>query len=1247
MATEVEVVARITADTTGMTGGLAKAQGSLASFGKSLTTTGKSLTTYVTLPIVALGAAAMVAFDKVDEGMDTVAARSGATGKELAGLQDVFKNVAAGATQDMSTVGEVVGQLAGRFDITGKALEDMASGVLTFARVTGTDAETAMSTLSKALTAFSLSADDSAQVMDILTAASQQSGVGVDTLAQQLAIAGPAFQTFGFDINQTTGVLAAFGKAGIPATRMVSGMNTAFKKMQAAGVTDMNKGLTDLFTTIRDSKSPTEATALAVEYFGSRVGVTLAQSIRSGKISLEELVTGVQGAEGALGNAAKAVEGPQEAFARLKNQAMLLGYEFIQTIEPAIQAVIGVAQRFVDALRGMDDEQKKLIIGVLAVAAAIGPMLLIAGKLITSFVAIKGALGPLIAVFTGASGGAGGLAGALAALTGPVGIVIAAIVALVAIFVAMWKVSEDFRNGVMGVFNAVKGAISKAVDTIKSKLQENAGAIDFLHDAFKAVADFIGSVILPLYGQYLSGVIQVVTTVIGWLIDAFGAWTNALKTAIPVVLNFIATAVRGFADMENAVLTVLSAIVRGMADTFGWLPFGMGDALKSAADGIENFRVTAVERLNGFADGVDNAANAVRNMGNDVSAVGGGDLPRLEDGSIGAMSAVEALGEEAATTAGLVDGLSLSVDGLIDAIDRMRMADQWKTTLNNLNKEAKDFTGNLNGGNQAARDFRDKVLDAFTQAAENAKKLGGSAEEQQLRVAKSMKQIVQGLRDSGIKDGDIKAFLGKLDLTPTEVKKIMGKIPMEASGTARSGGQQVGAAVASGAAAGINNGTTAVTSAAVAMAQAAYRKAMAALDAHSPSKVFIRVGRTVSDGFAIGIENGIPQVESLIKKMTQIVKGLADKVSEEAAAKMTEALDKFKSRLADIESTLKERMRTIADIRKSWGEWVRDLTASEPTISGALQAADKTWAKIKDTIGSTKKVTDGTLSSVQRMADALMNQLGNALSQAQAALDAAKTKFNEFKNTIRDAIVGIMSFSEAQQIGEATGGGFIEGLRIQAEKAAAFAEVIRQLVAAGLSPAALQQVIAAGADVGTQIGSELLAGGAAAIGEANSLVEAITAQAEEVGQYGAETYYQAGVDAAQAQVDAILKKIEELTPQLMRMMDRLAAKMRRQAIIDIKLATKKLTVTIEVNGGDVPAMAAGGIVTRPTMALIGEAGPEAVIPLSKGAQYGVGTGGGGGMTIENLNVYAAPGERAEDTVPKALRRLAFVAGLNG
>jgi hypothetical protein len=46
---------------------------------------------------------------------------------------------------------------------------------------------------------------------------------------------------------------------------------------------------------------------------------------------------------------------------------------------------------------------------------------------------------------------------------------------------------------------------------------------------------------------------------------------------------------------------------------------------------------------------------------------------------------------------------------------------------------------------------------------------------------------------------------------------------------------------------------------------------------------------------------------------------------------------------------------------------------------------------------------------------------------------------------------------------------------------------------------------------------------------------------------------------------------------------------------------------------NIPMLAAGGIVTSPTLAMIGEAGPEAVVPLSRAGEFGM--GGGNNVTI--------------------------------
>jgi ElaB/YqjD/DUF883 family membrane-anchored ribosome-binding protein len=70
-------------------------------------------------------------------------------------------------------------------------------------------------------------------------------------------------------------------------------------------------------------------------------------------------------------------------------------------------------------------------------------------------------------------------------------------------------------------------------------------------------------------------------------------------------------------------------------------------------------------------------------------------------------------------------------------------------------------------------------------------------------------------------------------------------------------------------------------------------------------------------------------------------------------------------------------------------------------------------------------------------------------------------------------------------------------------------------------------------------------------------------------------------------------------------------------------------------GKGIPKMADGGIVTGPTLAMIGEAGPEAVIPLGKGM--------GGGITV-NVNGGFSTSAEIGQAVVNALRAFNRAAG---
>jgi hypothetical protein len=269
------------------------------------------------------------------------------------------------------------------------------------------------------------------------------------------------------------------------------------------------------------------------------------------------------------------------------------------------------------------------------------------------------------------------------------------------------------------------------------------------------------------------------------------------------------------------------------------------------------------------------------------------------------------------------------------------------------------------------------------------------------------------------------------------------------------------------------------------------------------------------------------------------------------------------------------------------------------------------------------------LSDAGKLAQQAMAKLGDELSRSNDILSKAKDAYANFKDAVKGAITGIIDFGAAAT---AESGSFLENLVAQAAKAADFGSKVKQLLAMGLSESAISQVLAAGADAGTKIADEIIAGGATVVNQINTLVSATQSVADAVGESAASQFYQAGITAGQALVDGVKAAIASagftintdgslVNQGAINQVNAAIANARskkskgktkitkgeRQSIMDLAASL----------GVEVPAFAKGGIVTGPTLALIGEAGPEAVVPLS-------GRNAGMGNTI-NLTVNAGMG----------------------
>ena len=85
--------------------------GQMQQLGGQIADVGDSLTKKVTAPLVAFGGLTVAAFNEVDQGMDTIATKTGATGDELENMQNIMKDIATTIPTDFQTAGDAVGEV--------------------------------------------------------------------------------------------------------------------------------------------------------------------------------------------------------------------------------------------------------------------------------------------------------------------------------------------------------------------------------------------------------------------------------------------------------------------------------------------------------------------------------------------------------------------------------------------------------------------------------------------------------------------------------------------------------------------------------------------------------------------------------------------------------------------------------------------------------------------------------------------------------------------------------------------------------------------------------------------------------------------------------------------------------------------------------------------------------------------------------------------------------------------------------
>lgn len=548
---------------------MAEISDKLGAVSKKTEEVGKSLTKNVTAPIVGIGAAAYGAFNEVDNGLDTIAKKTGATGDELSSLEETAKNVFGSMPVDIGDVGAAVGEINTRFGLTGQALEDMTKDFLKFANINDADVETSIANVDKIMTKFGVDSNQTVNVLGLLTSASQKSGISIDALESSLENNGAALKELGFDITESVNLLSMMESNGVDTSTAMTSLSKAVQNATKDGK-DAETAMREQIDAIKNAKTETEALQIATELFGKKGAAEMTQSIRDGRLSVDELSGSLTDFSTNVEDTFSATQDSSDeakiAFNNLKLAGSELGGTIGQVLTPILQKLSDAFKGLSNWYKSLSPQQQEMVVKIALIAATIGPLLIVLAKLIA-------AVQTIMTILPAVKGAILAVNSALAA--NPIALVIAAIAALIAIFVTLWNNCEEFREFWIGLWEALQEGAQTVIDGISTAFSALGDGFQTVGDGIMLLFDSIGSTFSAL-GDTLGTVASTITDGFQTMADTVGSIFNGMWEVIKSVINTIIGGINGMiAGIEGGLNAVIGALNTLHWEIPSWVP-GLG-----------------------------------------------------------------------------------------------------------------------------------------------------------------------------------------------------------------------------------------------------------------------------------------------------------------------------------------------------------------------------------------------------------------------------------------------------------------------------------------------------------------------------------------------------------------------------------------------------------------------------------------------------------------------------------------------
>lgn len=642
----------------------------LEGVGSNLKSAGTKWTTTLTAPIAALEGLSVKTAADFEAQMSKVSAISGATGKDLESLNEKAKEMGATTKFSASESAEAFQYMAMAGWKSGEMIDGIG-GIMSLAAADGLDLATTSDIVTDALTAFGLKAGDAGHFADVLAAASSNANTNVAMLGESFKYVAPVAGAMGYSVEDVSVALGAMANAGIKASAggttlrtIISNMAKPTDEMKLAmeelGVSldDGHGNMKSLMEVMQDLRKGMGNIKMPMEEYKkevARINDEYEKGFRDEEsyyTALEELAHKAYGAEGALKAEAAATlagktglsgllaivntadedfekltdsiytsEGAAKRmsdvmldnlngqFTLLKSQLEGVAIKFGNLLLPIVKKATEKISELVSWFDGLSESQQKTILVIASIVAAIGPLLVVLGVLIST-------VGKTITTYTNlATNISTKLIPAISGISAPVLAIVAVIGVLIAAFVNLWNTNEEFRKNITEMWEHLKLMFASFIHSFLEKVQELKTKTEPIIEKLKEIWNKFCELLAPLFEGAFATIISILKTAFDVILDVLdvfiavfsGDWDSALESIKNIFYNV-------WQGIKNIFKNVIQTI-ENIADIFfGWFDTSWSEVWTSIKNffveiwtNITNYFSNITKKFSGLLDSIKNA----------------------------------------------------------------------------------------------------------------------------------------------------------------------------------------------------------------------------------------------------------------------------------------------------------------------------------------------------------------------------------------------------------------------------------------------------------------------------------------------------------------------------------------------------------------------------------------------------------------------------------------------------------------